>query len=270
MGLSPASVAALQAAQRGGLNGGGDPKAVLAALAEAKQKGINPPGFDWTALAKGLGLAGAFAAPFLLPVVAGGGAAAAGSSSASSAVPAAFAGQIPADVAATGGGGGLFGSILKAAGGYPALISDAGSIVTGAIGAKAAKDSAATLSGAADKALAINRQVYQPYLDAAPGQLNTLLGQINAPRSQFVAPTAGTPGLPSIPAQNAPQATSAPTTGGLNALLGQSATAAPGAVPTPTATPGGMVRLRAPNGEMRMVPAAVAPQFIAEGAQRIG
>lgn len=131
---------------------------------------------------------------------------------------------------------------MPAAIAVPAIIGGASSIAQGIIGHKAASTAAKQQSAAADKAMAVNRDVYgqqmagmQPYANTG-GAANTLMGRLmGAPGGARFA-SAG-------PAQ------------------------APGGMPQPQG--GGMVHLRAPDGSVQAVPEQMAQAFIAKGARLV-
>lgn len=126
---------------------------------------------------------------------------------------------------------------MPAAVAVPAIIGGASSVVQGIMGHKASKDAAKQQSAAADKAMAVSRDVYgqqmagmQPYAQVG-GQANSLMGRLMG------APAGAT-------------------------------FASPGPAGMPQAPPA-MVRLQAPDGSVQAVPQHLAQQFIAKGARPV-
>jgi hypothetical protein len=146
------------------------------------------------------------------------------------------------------------------------LVMVGASMVKGAMDSHAAKKAAKTQTAAGQQALGVQNRVYQdqmagmaPYAQTG-GAANSLMGRLmTAPGgSQFASQ-----GPMSGPA-------AAPLSSGFaSALSGpQGPTMGPQGL---MQTGGGqMIQLRAPDGSMGSVPAHLADQFIAKGAQRVG
>lgn len=166
-----------------------------------------------------------------------------------------------------------------------AIAAGAGTSIYGATKAAGAqKDAAQTQAASADKALAIQKQMYEqqrtdlsPYRAAGQGAVGKLSYQLGVPGFEKgpmaqMAPTpvagsvgfgtGGTPGAVAVNGQNAPIAQQA--AGALTPYL----TNGP-QMPQPPQAPGATVMLRAPNGMTKAVPQEQAPYFISKGAQPV-
>lgn len=175
-------------------------------------------------------------------------------------MPAAIA--IPAIIGAAGAGAQMYGA-HKAAG--------------------AARDAANIQSRAADRAQQFNERVYNentqrlnPYLQMGSDSLARLFSQHWGTPYQPVQGPAGMPppggavprfgaasGMPQQPdAAAIRQAIPRTFGGGGGSLAALQAQGGP--------QPGGLVKLQGPDGSVQAVPAQLADQFIARGAQRVG
>lgn len=142
-----------------------------------------------------------------------------------------------------------------------------GTAVAGAkIQSNAAKSAQKSQQAGTDKALAVQQQANQPYMQLG-SQAAGRLGQMTAnaqPYTQNFTGPGGSNGFQAMPPQGPP-----PPPMGLGAMGQPPQGAPPGAVPRqgppagmsppgmqgpPQGAPGGMVRLKAPTGEIGMVP----------------
>lgn len=149
----------------------------------------------------------------------------------------------------------------------PAIISGAASLFGGLMGNKAAKKAAKAQTQAAEKVAGISRGVYQdqmagmePYAAVGRSSVNTL-GRLMQPGIAYrpemqlrdaQAQYSARPPWSMTPGENLPPAGVSPTLYGR-----QQAAAQPQ-----------MVRLRSPNGSIRMIPANQAESYIQRGAVR--
>lgn len=151
--------------------------------------------------------------------------------------------------------------------------STAGTVYAAKKGSDAAKDAAKTQSDAAEKALKLQQQQYQqqrqdfnPYGQAGATALGRLGGMASAPRQQFSPgpqgplpqPSQG-PGMPQMP-------TMQPGMGQQQGPMAQTSQQPPQA-----AQGGEQWTIEAPDGSgQRSFPPAIAQQYIAHGARRVG
>jgi len=147
----------------------------------------------------------------------------------------------------------------------PLAISAFSSIFGAKKQADSAKDAAKLQAASADRAAGVARQVYldqmrgmEPYAAAGRGAASTLGALMTAgvpftpDRQQALANQHAAP--PSWMTSAAPPA---PSGGTLGSLAGMPAS-------------GGMVRLQAPDGSVRMVPGDQVGPLLARGARRVG
>lgn len=146
--------------------------------------------------------------------------------------------------------------------------------ITGLIGAKiqsnAAKKVAAIQSASADKALAAQKAGYEsqradfePYQQAGAAAL----GRLGATAGTF---TGGMPQQPQMPQQGGLGQLGQPPQGqaqmgGMSPQMGQAVPQQPGGGPMP----GSLVRVKAPNGQIAMLPRDMAQRAVEKGAQVI-
>lgn len=143
------------------------------------------------------------------------------------------------------------------------LAASAGtSLAAAKIQSNSAKNAAKTQQSATDKALGVQQQANQPYMDLGKQAAARLAsGQaMGQPYTQQFGGPGGSTGYQPF-AQGRPMQAPGGTLGG----LGQ-----PQGAQGPPAPTGGMVRLQAPDGSVSTVPEAMAAQFEAKGARRIG
>lgn len=141
------------------------------------------------------------------------------------------------------------------------LIGGGASVAGAAIGSHAAGKAADTQAASADKALALEREMYQqaqqnyaPYLALGSSTLPKLLSLAGSS-----TPNLGLPGNVANPY-------------GSGTPSWASAFASPKSVgygQTPAAASAGMVRMQAPTGEVQMVPASKRAMYEARGARAL-
>lgn len=186
-----------------------------------------------------LGLGAAVAAPAIAGAL--GGAGAAGAAGAGGSAPALGGGATIASnlgaagalsAAAPAASHGIFSSLV-----LPGLIKGGASAINGILGHRAAGKATDQLTAASDQAQAINQQVYSdiqgeyaPYIAGGQGAFGALTNGLGLPQQ--------------APQQMAPQGQQAP----------------------PHGQSGGMVQLRAPNGQVKAVPQDQAQHYIGMGA----
>jgi hypothetical protein len=135
------------------------------------------------------------------------------------------------------------------------------SLVSGAMGAHAAKSAATTQAASADKALALNSRIYddqkaqmQPFVTGGQQAFQTLLNGWQS--RQGMAPgqaMASTP-LRQVGSGQTPQAAA------FSQAMGAPNSGSPG-------LSSGMVQMRAPDGTVRPVPSQLVDKYRARGAQ---
>jgi hypothetical protein len=139
------------------------------------------------------------------------------------------------------------------------------SLVSGAMGAHAAKSAATTQAASADKALALNSRIYddqkaqmQPFVTGGQQAFQTLLNGWQS--RQGMAPgqaMASTP-LRQVGSGQTPAAAAA--AGPFGQAMGAPNSGSPG-------LSSGMVQMRAPDGTVRPVPSQLVDKYRARGAQ---
>jgi hypothetical protein len=160
------------------------------------------------------------------------------------------------------------------------LAASAGaSLASAKIQSNAAKNAAKTQQQGTDRALAVQQQANQPYMDLgkqAAARLASGQAMGQPYRQQFGGP-GGSNGFQAFD-QGRPMQGPPGTLAGLGQPPGPQGP--PPQMGPPQGQPGpqmamqggggGMVRLQAPDGSVSMVPEAMAQQFIAKGARRVG
>jgi hypothetical protein len=153
----------------------------------------------------------------------------------------------------------------------PAAIAG-GQLITGALGAHAANKAAQTQAASADKALELNRQIYQqqradmmPYVQGGQSAFQTLLNGWQARQGNAAQPAGPSIGNGASPFGAAMGNGAAP--GGQ--YLPQAGAGPMGGNAGAPQAGGQMVTLRAPTGEVQAVPAQHADKLIAMGATRV-
>lgn len=151
------------------------------------------------------------------------------------------------------------------------LAASAGtSLASAKIQSNAAKNAAKTQQSATNQALAVQQQANQPYMDLGKQAASRLASgaAMGQPYTQQFGGPGGSNGYQPFE-RGRPQQPLMGTLGGLGQPQGP-----PMGIGAPQGQQGppqgGMVRLQAPDGSVSMVPDAMAQQFIAKGARRIG
>lgn len=138
-----------------------------------------------------------------------------------------------------------------------ALISGVAGLGAAKMQSNAAKNAAKDQQQGTDRALQVQREVNQPYLNLGQQGASALSsGQAMAqPYTQQFRPGSGNTGFqappPTLGSIGMPQAPQGPPQGQQPGM-------------------GAMVKLQGPDGSVRDVPAQLAAQFIARGARRVG
>jgi hypothetical protein len=240
------------------LVGGGAGAAPLAAGAASGGAGGAAGGAGGAGAAGGGGAAGSGVLPST-SLATGSAGAGAGGLGAGAALPAAApSGVAGGFLAPTAAGGGL-GGFLKSPLGIMSLVGAGGDITGSLINARAAEKASKQQQEAINRALAMQGPLYDRALAIAEQQHT----QGRADLQPYA--TAGTQGVTALtallglPAAAAPAAPRMTSPGG-PALQPLSSVAGSG---------GGMVQLRAPNGQTKQVPADQAQYFVARGATRV-
>lgn len=151
---------------------------------------------------------------------------------------------------------------MPAAIAIPAIVGAGASVGSALIGAHASGKAADQQADAAAQAQRFNEQVYRDQQQ----RMNPFLQLGTDAFTRLYSDHFGVPYSSQLPGAFTPQG---PTLGALGGPQMAAAAAEPPSPYLPAGVPQ-MVTLRAPNGDIEDVPAAVAQQFIAKGARPMG
>jgi hypothetical protein len=172
---------------------------------------------------------------------------------------------------------------MPAAVALPAIVGGVTSLAGGAMQAHAAGSAARAQQQSADRALALNREMYNqqrdmmsPYISAGQSSLARLMDGYWNHRSYGAAAPQGPGAVAGVPmATNANQVGAGAFAQAMGPAAALGARFAPGGslarpqMGAPMAQGGGLVPMLAPDGSRAMVPAQHVDMLIGQGAQRI-
>jgi hypothetical protein len=151
------------------------------------------------------------------------------------------------------------------------IVSAATALGSAKVQSNAAKNAAKEQQKGTDRALQVQQQAHQPYMDLGKAAAARLAAMPQEPYTQQFRPSQ--PGMPGVPGQPASSGFQAFNPGGGGSLAGLGQPPQAGSMPGASGAQvgGGMVTLQAPTGEtVRMPDGPMVQQALQRGARRVG